>query len=112
MTVSIERSRMTLRCPGGSKGGAILEDVVESLIAFVVGSLAILLSRRWINDTREGLENPEALSGYKLVYAPLTKGRGGEILLWVVRIVGALLVIVGVTGFFHLITGRPVPGGG
>ena len=33
-------------------------------------------------------------------------------MLWVVRIVGALLVIVGVTGLFNILTGRPVPGGG
>ena len=90
----------------------IIEDWIESLVALVIGSLAILLSRRWVNDTREGLEDPESLSGYQRTYAPLMKGRRGEVLMWVVRIFGALLVVVGVIGLFHLLTNRPVPGGG
>ena len=79
------------------------------MLALGIGTSAILFSKRWIEDSRESLEHPAekgSLTGYRRLYAPYLVGRRGDVIMWFVRLVGALLVCAGVIGFYGLLTQR------
>lgn len=73
-------------------------DEFENWLSLLIGSLAILLGRRWVEDARDDPSRGGSLSGYRKLYASYMKGRTGEVVMRIVRIVGALLVVIGVVG--------------